>query len=619
MSDQLISPLSSNALDIDSIKELIKQDLIDNNVITDINYEGSVISILVQEMAYLVLNINASHAMNANQTMLLLSSIRQNIIYLAQELGYKITRPVSAKMSVEFEVDTIDSGDSLTIPRLTSFDCGDYTFVLQDDVILNDSSLVVTGSIIEGTLLDSSTDENLQFNPDSDTTNFLLNYDNIENDNLFVKIKKSFESEFSENYDEVNSLVDITSDTFYSEIEPETRYVKVYTDFIGQGLTLTSDDTVDVTILLSNGSAANGIVDCSFTETDSFTSDLGVSKTVTVSVNGASSGGSDEESSESVQQNAPQFYNTGNRTVNKKDYTAFLNKNSLVEKSIVWGGESNIPVNLGHVYMSNVPQDENYKFLTNYEQSQVLQYLANPHIIAIGLIFIHPSYISMDYNINILGDLVLIDNKKSEITKTLETYFDEELSDFNPYYFENKVIRTIEDVFSSNDKASVSVTNSMHLNLYTEQFNRFSTDGEIKYYIPNSSRRYYLTDGVDVIDVPQDNYDLYSYYQNGWEKVELPDIDYNITFSGSIGGQVISEGSEESIVIDGDTYTKKDIILDTTGTIGYYILELDELIINVNIIGIILDGDQIDINYDNDINVVGMKNTLFELGNIVYT
>ena len=62
MTDTIISPLSSEGLDIDSIKSLIKADLISNDVITDIDYEGSNISILVQIMAYMVYNVNASHA-----------------------------------------------------------------------------------------------------------------------------------------------------------------------------------------------------------------------------------------------------------------------------------------------------------------------------------------------------------------------------------------------------------------------------------------------------------------------------------------------------------------------------------------------------------------------------
>lgn len=616
MSNLLISPLSQDSLDIESIKTVIKQDLIDNDVITDINYDGSNISVLVQIMSYMVYNINASHAMNANQTTLLLSEIRQNIIYLSQQIGYNITRPVSSKMSISFSIDGLDDGDTLTIPSQTVFTCGDYEFISQEDIELTTSLLEDTTSIIEGTYIDYTVDPDLRFSPESETNKFLINYTNIENDNLFIRIKRSNESEFSDHYDSVPDLLSLKSSTFYSEMDPESRFVYVYTNFVGNGLTIVDDDTVDVSFILSSGSDANGIVDCEFSETDTFTTTLGSEVAVTINVESASSGGSDEESSDSIKQNAPLFYNTGNRTVNRDDYISFLIKNSLIDYATVWGGDSIVPKNLGHTYISFIPQNE-ARFLTIYEQSQILKYLSDSHIIAIGLKLVRPSYIEVDYNINVLGELALIETKKTQISTALTSYFSD-LIGFNSYYFENKAMKEVEDLFISNTKASVKVSNSFHLNVYAEQFTNFLVDGKVEYYIPNSTRRGYLVQDGNRIEIPQDNRDLYNYLINGWEEVIEPDILYDITFSGTVGTGLITTGSTSSIILDGTSYTKKDMLSDGF-SIGYYVVELNKLIITTNISSSIVDGDRINILYDDEINVVCEKNQILELGNIIFS
>ena len=73
--DNLISPNGQENLDIDKIKQSFKKYLIDNNVITDINYEGSNISVLIDIISFAIQNINATQALLSNETILPLSTI----------------------------------------------------------------------------------------------------------------------------------------------------------------------------------------------------------------------------------------------------------------------------------------------------------------------------------------------------------------------------------------------------------------------------------------------------------------------------------------------------------------------------------------------------------------
>lgn len=617
MTDTIISPLSSEGLDIDSIKSLIKADLISNDVITDIDYEGSNISILVQIMAYMVYNVNASHALNANQTTLLLTQVRQNIIYLSQQLGYQITRPVSSKMSVTLSVDDILPLDSVVIPKLTKFAVDGYTFLLQEDVTFTNTNISQQVTLIEGTYIDYTIDDTLRFYPDESITKFVLNYDNIENDNLFLRVQKETDNALSDYFTKVNSLVSLKNDVnnHYEEIEPETRYLQIYTSFASQGLTLTSNDLVDVSFILSSGSEANGLLICQFDGSDTYTSNQGNSVKVSVTVNSASSSGSDEESNDSIKSNAPLFYNTGNRTVNSQDYNSFLEKNSLVNSASSWGGESEIPVNLGHVYLCSIPQDTNQKYLTSLEKAGIIKYLTDSHILAIGLRIIQPVYIRMNLSVKLIGSLVLLDDKKTEIENVLIAYFKENYSKFDTYYFENKIIKQVENLFNANNKASIKVIIQPQIRLDKELFDNFTN--QVKIYIPNSSKRYYLTKGVDRIDLPDNNQDLYSYYLDGWSKTLDSDFDYTITFDGTINSKSLTMDVLSTIDISGITYNKKDILLDGV-VVGYFNVDLSELIFTTDLTSELTNTAYINLNYDDEINVNTFKSTVIELGSVSY-
>ena len=617
MTDTIISPLSSEGLDIDSIKSLIKADLISNDVITDIDYEGSNISILVQIMAYMVYNVNASHALNANQTTLLLTQVRQNIIYLSQQLGYQITRPVSSKMSVTLSVDDILPLDSVVIPKLTKFAVDGYTFLLQEDVTFTNTNISQQVTLIEGTYIDYTIDDTLRFYPDESITKFVLNYDNIENDNLFLRVQKETDNALSDYFTKVNSLVSLKNDVnnHYEEIEPETRYLQIYTSFASQGLTLTSNDLVDVSFILSSGSEANGLLICQFDGTDTYTSNQGNSVKVSVTVNSASSSGSDEESNDSIKSNAPLFYNTGNRTVNSQDYNSFLEKNSLVNSASSWGGESEIPVNLGHVYLCSIPQDTNQKYLTSLEKAGIIKYLTDSHILAIGLRIIQPVYIRMNLSVKLIGSLVLLDDKKTEIENVLIAYFKENYSKFDTYYFENKIIKQVENLFNANNKASIKVITQPQIRLDKELFDNFTN--QVKIYIPNSSKRYYLTKGVDRIDLPDNNQDLYSYYLDGWSKTLDSDFDYTITFDGTINSKSLTMDVLSTIDISDVTYNKKDILLNSV-VVGYFNVDLSELIFTTDLTSELTNTAYINLNYDDEINVNTFKSTVIELGSVSY-
>ncbi len=615
----LISPFSSDSLDIEAIKTKLRTYLIDNDTITDVDYDGSNISVLVQMLAFLEHGINSTIALNSNQTMLLLSDIRQNIIYRAQELSYNITRKQSSQISVTITSSSITNDlDSVVLPRFTVFNCGDFTFYSTAQVSFTKTNLVNNLTLIEGTLVDSTIDSRLLIRPTADIDSFVVNYRDIEQNSLFIKLKKSTETEFSSNFTIVNSLLDLNDgeNRAYVELDAETEYIRVVTRFAGQGVIIEAGDELDISFLVSRGSEANGIVDCDLPVTTYLTR-LAQEVELSLSVSGASSSGTNEETNDSIKANAPLFYNTGNRTINKDDYNSFLELNSLVKISNSWGGDEVIPTNLGHVYLTYIPQDENSKYLTNLEEADLIISLADPHTIAINLRMNKPNYIQMNYTITLVGQLENVEDKQAQLETTLTDYYNNSVTIFDTPFFEAKAIKELEDLFFGIPNASVKTSITPRLLLTDRMFDDFGIDNQIKVYIPNSPNRYYLVLGNDRIEIPQDQSVLNSLLIAGWTRQLRPNFDLGITFSGTINAKAVTMLAQDTIVIGTVTYDKQDIQLDGV-TIGYFNIDLDELVFTTDISSDLVSDGFMDITYSDDINVTTLRNTIIELGVITF-
>ena len=603
----LISPISPESLNLDSIKSNLKQTLIANGTIKDVDYEGSNISQLIQILSYVEYTINATHALNSNETNLKLSNIRQNIIHEAQSLGYNITRKVSAKMNITLT----SSVYPLTIPEWTKFSCGDYTFYNTTDIVFSSNNLTQTIDIIEGTYIDYTIDSNLRYVSPEDVEHIEIGYKNIEDSGIFFRVKKEGDDTYSEYYTKVDTLVNIVDSkhNYFEEYDPETEFVTLWTSFANQGNLIKVNDTVDISLLISSGKSANGILVCKLK-----TPIQGVS----IVVNSPSRGGSDEESNDSIKANAPLFFNTGFRTVSAPDYESFLIKNSLVGKASAWGGETLSPVQLGHVFLSVIPQDTNFRYLTSLEDASLLTYLNQQPMIATARKFKYPNYIEFNIDIKVIGKVSNIEDKKASINTNLTNYFAENHNKFKTYFFESKVIRIVENVFLNNSAASVVVTITPRLRLSKELFTQTFLNNRWDIWIPNSHKKYRLVKGTDVIEMPDNDTDLYSYLINGWTKELTPDEDITISFSGTINSKAVTYPADVyTVTIDGKDYDSRKLNL-AGNEIGYFIPDLNILSL-IDLTDELAVDEFLDITFSPNINVVSEKATVMKLGTITYS
>lgn len=602
--EELISPLSKDSLDLELIKTKLKDYLLQEDVITDVDYEGSNISILVSIISYVMLNINSTHALNVNQTTLKLSTIRQNIIQLAKSLNYNITRRKSSKMNVTLTYSGISS---YSLPKWTEFTCGDYKFY-NSELLQFTSGDSITVDLIQGTFLDYNTDENLkQTISQSTLEEITLNYKNIENDNIYLKVQKSGETTYNQYTRTLSKLSLNNNEKFYfEEYEPETQFITLVTSFFGQGNLLEFGDTFDISFLISDGVDANGIVEC-----------VSPIDTINITVNSASRAGANEESDNSIKENAPLFYNTNDNTVSDDDYNAVLVKNSLVEIANSWGGETILPEKLGWIFLCLIPQDANFKYLSSLEEIEILNYLNKKPMVATARKFKHPNYFNIDFSIKILGDVQDISQRKIDINTKLTEYFITYQNRFEIYFYENKTNELIENLFVNEVNASTKIEINPKLLLSKELFEQTFDNNRLDIWIPNSPKKKYLVKGSDRILFPDNERDLYSYFINGWSQETQIEEDLDITFSGTINSKTITYDSNIGTVnIGGIIYNKRDILLDST-IIGYFILDLDILSLTDLTSELNLDS-YINVNYENGINAKLMKSSIIKLGDITY-
>lgn len=610
---ELLSPLGYDALDINSIRESFKQYCIDNNIIKDVNYLGSNASIQIDIISYAIQNINATQAMVSNQMAISTATIRQNIITLAKQLGYDITRPISSKLNVTISY-AVPVGKNITIPAWSKWTVGSYKFLNTTDIILTNTSPSATFDLVEGVYIDYTVDSTLEYNVTADTSSFVLNYKAIEEDSIRMLVKKSGESVWVDSWTATPSLIDLTfgENLFYEEYDADTGWVNLHTLFGGQGNVFGTGDSIRLSFIVSSGAAANGLSSCKpdFKSYDN----TGAEVTLTVVVNSESRGGQGEESDESVKSNAPLFYNTGNRTVNEYDYKAFLEQSSLVATANSWGGELHIPEKLGHIFFSVIPQDPNDQYIANLDEVELLELLAKARIVATKRKFWQPAYITIDFSIKILGIVPDIITRQQNIQTQLESYFNEEVNGFEVAIYQGKLVRVVETVFSDLQNASAVVTVSPKLKLSQEMFlNNLNDANMMATPIPNSSKRYYLIKGADRIYMPENAVDLISYYENGWTKEYQADEDLDISFSATIGTALLTTGAS---YVDGDI-TKKDILLDIA-VVGYFDVTNSILYLNESFKTNFTDPIDITMTYSPFFNVQLMFNSYPLLGDITY-
>jgi len=351
------SKLQVSELDFAQIRENFKTFLSTQDQFKDYDTDGSIMSVLLDLLSYNT-HYNAFYLNMVSNEMFLDSAVlRNSVVSHAKALGYMPRSRRGAEANVSISLTPTNNPTSVTIEKNTKFnttvDGVTFTFV-------TDTAYSSTANGDNATLTFSNVTlkegQPLTFrytaNNEDDSQRFIIPNRGIDSTSITVTIQESSEDTRQYTYTQASDLLTVnsTSNVYYLEestdFRPEVKF--------GDGVYGTKLKTGNLVILgynVCSGILSNGAR--TFTPVSTVAGYSGA----TVTTSNAASGGSDEETSDSIRFNAPKQLAVQNRAVTANDYKRIIERDyPQADSAIVYGGEQADPPEFGKVFIGIKPK-----------------------------------------------------------------------------------------------------------------------------------------------------------------------------------------------------------------------------------------------------------------------
>ena len=445
-------------LDFNDIKAALREYLRGQSDFTDFDFEGSVWSNLLDVLAYNTYYTAFNTNMVVNEMFLDSATLRDNVVALAKQLGYRPKSAIAPKAIVNFDVNIpLSPPPEVVLKRGTGFtatyDTVQYNFVVLDDVktqVINNVAGFNGISIYEGNFV---VDEYIVNS--SIPQKFVINNPNADVSTLRVRVYPSENATAGEMFARAETILDVTgeSDVYYIEEVEDEKYEIFFGDGI-LGKQLENGNKVEITYLSTNGPASNGAKTFTF---NGVLEDAagGSAFSFTVDYNSASdlvevaTGGAEIESVAKIKYNAPKLYGTQNRAVTAADYAAIVREiYPAVADIITFGGEEDDPPEYGKVKIAIRPL--NSTRLSSVTKKQIVDELKPYMIASVTPDVIDASTLFVEMTSNIFYDKTKTnltqDQIKSKVLANLEAYIaSSDTEKFNGKFRYSKFIGVIDD------------------------------------------------------------------------------------------------------------------------------------------------------------------------------
>jgi len=332
----------------------------------DYNFTGSGLNVLMDVLAYNT-HYNGFYAnMVANEMYLDSAVIRDSVVSRAKALGYVPSSKKAPTANIQIVVTPPFAGNNsptLTLPAYSRFlseqiNGINYPFItlesytvsknLVSNVFTFPSVTVVQGEVI-----------NYNFAMDGTlglplTSVFIIPDDSIDTSTLTIVVQASATNLTSNTFIQANDVtqIDGNSQVFFLEETYNGQYGIYFGDgFLGAPLS--NGNIVLCTYISTDGSAAN-----SANQFTPLTTIGGPTFKSSITTNSLSVGGSDRENIESIRFRAPIGYIAQGRATTEQDYKSVILKyyGNFIDQISVWGGQDNLPVVYGQVFISIKPK-----------------------------------------------------------------------------------------------------------------------------------------------------------------------------------------------------------------------------------------------------------------------
>ena len=456
--------IKSTSLDFNTIKTRLKDDLKKQAEFKDYDFEGSGLSNILDVLAYNThLNgLTANFALN--ESFLNTAQLRSSVVSHAEALGYVPRSFTASQALLNLSVLITDANrpTSVTLPAGTSFTSTvagvSYTFrTLEAFTGVDDGN----GSYVFKTKTDSNqipvfegTQKTKTFvvGETSDSQIYVIPDTTADINSLNVKVFETVGGSTFESYTDLRKAIRIepTSKHFQIKEVPSGTYELLFGDGKSTGKRPVAGNKVVVTYLSVVGATADGA--SAFTPTSQLTVD-GSQFTINVVTDTVSAGGAFKESIESIRQNAPIYFASQQRLVTAEDYKAQIlaNFSAFLDDVIAWGGNDNVPVEYGNVYVG-------LKFksgLSESTQSDVKNQIVNDltdnlAIMSISTEFVDPveTFLELQTFFNFDPDLTNTTARATEnlVETTIQNFFTSNLNKFGQVFRRSTILSQIDDL-----------------------------------------------------------------------------------------------------------------------------------------------------------------------------
>jgi len=375
-------------LDFNEIKTNLKSYLAADDKFKDFNFEGSVMSNMLDVLAYNT-HYNAYYVnMLSNEMFLDTAQQRDSVVSRAKELGYVPASSVGSKADINLVFNGIPAETkNFTINKNSKFstivDDVNYTYVTPEAIVVesDNGAFSKTVTLKEGELLTH------QFV--NDGSRFIIPNKNVDISSIVVKVQTSASETTKSEYSRATNIRQVysTSEIYFLEEAFDEKYEIIFGSG-ALGKSLITGNIVIVEYLVCNGTMTNGASEFSI-------DDLNITTTYTsVDVTPVSSahGGRFREDVESIKFNAPRSYQTQNRAIISNDYERILlAENADLQSVVAYGGENADPQVYGKVYIAIKPYGE--ELITANRKDDIKESLMDRTPLGIDPVIIDPDYI----------------------------------------------------------------------------------------------------------------------------------------------------------------------------------------------------------------------------------
>ena len=455
-------------LDFEDIKVALKEYLRAQSDFTDYDFDGSALSVLIDTLAYNTYYTAFNTNMVVNELFIDSATLRDNVVALAKQLGYRPKSATSPTAYVSFNVNynnpTTDT--ELILKKgsgfISSYDNNIYQYVVLDDVkaqVINDVATFTDVELKEGTQLVST----FVVSEATKDQRFILDNPNIDTNTIRVKVYPGGGT-FNEPYLVADNILGVDPDSkvfFVDEIEDERYEILMGDGVLGKKL---EDRTrIEVSYLTTAGPESNGVRTFVFSgviENPNGVSPNGFTTTITSTT--AAAGGEEIESTAKIKYTAPKAYGTQNRAVTAQDYEAIVRQiYPATSDIIIFGGEDQDPPEYGKVFIALKPKDASY--LTSLTKQKIVADLKKYVVASVEPRLVDPSILYVELESKIYYNGSITDQTPAQIRDKViggvQSYLDtSDTEKFNGKFRYSKMVSVIDDSDKSINSNLTEVT-----------------------------------------------------------------------------------------------------------------------------------------------------------------